>query len=132
MNISEAFPSKYISAPDLKDRNVRVRMAHVTTEKMSDGNEKPVLYFQGTEKGMVLNKTNATTIADAYGDNTDDWNGEEIILFPVMTDFGGKPTPAVRCRKPTIKDGTPKPVENKPAPPAAKSVKDMADDEVPF
>jgi len=106
MRMSEEFPSKYLKAADLQGREVKVIMANVEREKIGDDN-KPVLYFKGKEKGIVLNKTNAGTISDAYGDDTDDWYDQELILFSVMVDFQGKVGPAIRCRIPTARDRKP-------------------------
>ena len=103
MKISSAFPSNYLKAADLQDRNVMVKMSHVTLEKIGD-DEKPVLYFVGKEKGIVLNKTNASNIAVVYGDDTNDWREQEIVLFPAMVDFQGKSVEAIRVRAPQPKD----------------------------
>lgn len=103
MKMSEEFPSKYLKAADLQGREVRVTMANVEREKIGD-DAKPVLYFKGKDKGVVLNKTNAGTISDAYGDDTEDWYDQPLILFSVMVDFQGKVAPAIRCRVPTAKD----------------------------
>ena len=132
--MSEEFPSKYLKAADLGGREVKVTMAHVEREKIGDDN-KPVLYFKGKDKGVVLNKTNAGTISDAYGDDTEDWYDQPLILFSVMVDFQGKVAPAIRCRVPTAKDNkAPKPKADpissgpKFAPPDAS----FTDDEIPF
>jgi len=132
MKVSEAYPSKHLSAPDLNGQNVRVTMDHVEMEKLGDDN-KPVLYFKGKQKGLVLNKTNSKTIAQAYGDEMDDWNGQELILFAVMTEYQGNPVEGLRVRMPQPKD-------NKPG--ARPSSADMGreparkpevhDDEIPF
>lgn len=106
MRMSEEFPSKYLKASDLQGREVKVVMSNVEREKIGDDN-KPVLYFKGKEKGIVLNKTNAGTIVDAYGDDTQDWYDQELILFSVMVDFQGKVGPAIRCRIPTARDRKP-------------------------
>ncbi len=106
MKISEEFPSKYLKASDLQGREVRVTMAHVEREKVGD-DFKPALYFKGKEKAMILNKTNAGTISDVYGDDTEDWVDQPLILFSVMVDFQGKIGPAIRCRVPTAKDNRP-------------------------
>lgn len=103
MKMSEEFPSKYLKASDLQGREVRLTMAHTEREKIGD-DFKPVLYFKGKDKGLALNKTNAGTISDAYGDDSDDWIDQPIILFSVMVDFQGKVGPAIRCRVPTAKD----------------------------
>ena len=123
MKVSEAFPSKYISAADIPEDNIRLVMSHVVSEMMED-KPKLILYFQGAKKGLVLNKTNAKNIADAHGDDTDDWAGKEVILFTTWVDFQGKSVEAVRVRVPQPKD-------KKPAPKAATS--DAAlDDAIPF
>lgn len=127
MKVSEAFPSKYIAAADLNNQNVRVTIARVEMEKIGDDN-KPVIYFKGKTKGLVCNKTNSKTIAAVYGDEMDDWAGSELILFPIMTDFQGKPVEAVRVRSPQPKDN-PRPQQQKPEQSQAHG--DM-DDEIPF
>lgn len=99
MNINEAFPSKYLKASDLQGRRIEVIMADVKTEKLGD-DFKPILYFKGKEKGVVLNKTNANAIIDAYGPETDEWFGKPIILFEAMVEFQGKRGPAIRVDVP--------------------------------
>lgn len=97
MRMSEAFPSNYIRAIDLKGRDVTVTISRVVMEDIG-GDTKPVLYFQGTSKGMVLNKTNANNIASMYGDESDAWSGRQITVFPSQTDFQGKSVPCIRVR----------------------------------
>jgi hypothetical protein len=108
MKISETFPSKYLKASDLQGRDVKVVMQHVEMEKLGD-DLKPILYFKGKDKGLCLNKTNSNTIADAYGDDTDDWGDQPLVLFSVMVDFQGKVGPAIRVRAPTARDRKPAP-----------------------
>lgn len=126
MRMSEEFPSKYLKASDLQGREVKVVMSNVEREKIGD-DTKPVLYFKGKEKGIVLNKTNAGTIVDAYGDDTQDWYDQELILFSVMVDFQGKVGPAIRVRVPTVRD------KKKPDPiTTGKAETELTDDEIPF
>jgi hypothetical protein len=104
MKIFAAFPSKYLKAADLHDKHVQAVMSHVLLEEVEnkDGAELlPVLYFERVPKGMILNKTNATTIADAYGDETDIWKGMPIILFPAMVAFGANTVEAIRMKSPS-------------------------------
>jgi hypothetical protein len=139
MRISEEFPSNYLKAADLQGREVRVTMGHVEREKIGSDN-KLVLYFKGKEKGVVLNKTNAATVSDAYGDDTEDWYDQPLILFSVKTDYQGKVVDAIRCRVPTARDQRQvhhrqaDPVAHAPRPTA--TVRDDAgarlDEEIPF
>jgi hypothetical protein len=137
MKMSEEFPSKYLKAADLQGREVRVTMQNVEREKIGD-DTKPVLYFKGKDKGVVLNKTNAGTISDAYGDDSEDWFDQPLILFSVMVDFQGKVGPAIRCRVPTAKDNKaqPKadPISSGPAPQRqVGGVSDnLPEDSIPF
>lgn len=99
MRISNAFPSDYLKAADLDGRQVKVVMSHVEMRDIG-GDHKPILFFQGKEKGMVLNKTNANNITGMYGDDTESWAGREIVLFEAAVDFQGKTVPAIRVKAP--------------------------------
>lgn len=79
MNIDSAFPSKWLKALDIKGKKVPVAIADVIMEEVGDG-MKPVLYFKNKEKGMVLNKTNADILREAFGPETDEWLEKKIIL----------------------------------------------------
>lgn len=70
--------------------------------KGNDGkvDHKLRLAFQGQEKGLILNKTNATTIASMYGSDTDGWIGKEILLYQTKVDFGGQMVDAIRVDLP--------------------------------
>jgi len=131
MKISEEMPSKYLKAADLQGREVKVIMANVEREKIGD-DTKLVLYFKGKDRGVVLNKTNAFTISEAYGDDTDDWYDQEIILLSVMVDFQGKVGPAIRMRAPTAKDRKRSdPISS--GPPAGHPANEPLDDDaIPF
>ena len=99
MNVNEAFPSKYLNATDLGGRPATVRMGDVMQEVL-DRENKLVLYFQGKKKGMVLNKTNATKIAETYGQETNDWYDKVIELYTAEVDYQGKTVEAIRVRAP--------------------------------
>jgi len=132
MKISEEMPSKYLKAADLQGREVKVIMANVEREKIGD-DTKLVLYFKGKDRGVVLNKTNAFTISEAYGDDTDDWYDQEIILLSVMVDFQGKVGPAIRMRAPTARDRKPKADPISSGPPAGHPANEPLDDDaIPF
>lgn len=97
MRMSEAFPSNWLKASDLQGRTVKATIKDVVMEDVGDG-EKPIVTFVGKDKGLVLNKTNANMIVDAYGDETDTWAGKEIEIFPDKTSFKGQIVPCIRVR----------------------------------
>lgn len=106
MLISEAFPSEFLKAADLHDRQVSVVMDHVEIRDVGDAT-KPVLFFRGKSKGLVLNKVNSNNIALVYGDETDDWAGQELLIYPTMVDFQGRSVPAIRVKAPKVRPRQP-------------------------
>jgi hypothetical protein len=101
MNINNSFPSKYLKSGDIDDQDLILTIRNVTVEDIGQGESKehkPVVYFHEIEKGMVLNKTNATTISSMYGPETDNWPGKKISVFATEVDFQGKQTLSLRVR----------------------------------
>jgi hypothetical protein len=132
MRVSDAFPSKHIKAADLRGATVRVTIERYAIEEIGqEKSRKIVLYFRGKEKGLVLNKTNATNIELMHGPDIDDWAGCDVELFTAMVDFQGRSVEAVRVKpvrpqKPMQSFAATVPTERTP-PPAAP-----LDDDVPF
>jgi hypothetical protein len=116
MKIGQAFPSKYVKTSDLGGKRVTVKIDRVEIEDVGGDEDKPVLYFQGRGKAMVLNVTNANMISSVYGEETGDWHGREIELRPEKTTFQGKVVDCIRVHVPQIE-------------PAAAAADD---DEIPF
>lgn len=99
-NINEAFPSNYIKAADLKGRAVAVTIERIEFEPVGQTREmKPVIYFEGKEKGLVLNKTNANKIASMLeSSETDEWIGNTIAIYPTETSYQGEQVECVRVK----------------------------------
>lgn len=98
MNINQVFPSKWLSAPDFQGREPTVTIAKITMEEVEPGKIKPCLWFHGKEKGLILNKTNASNIAFLYGEETDAWIGQQITMFATWVDFQGRSVEAIRVK----------------------------------
>lgn len=132
MNINSAFPSKFLKASDLGGAEPIVTIDRVTEEEVGE-DKKPVVYFQGKEKGVVLNKTNAMNIAEAYGPETTNWRDQKVVLFTTWVDFQGKSVEAIRIR-PAKANEKPRGTVKNPAPPNFDSENPAAgvDDDIPF
>jgi hypothetical protein len=102
MNIDQVFPSKYIKSSDLKGRKVKLQIDRVTVEELND-ERKPIVYFEGKDKGMVLNRTNSDTITSVYGTETDDWSGKEVTLYTARVSYKGTIVDGVRVELPEKK-----------------------------
>jgi len=106
MEMATIFPSKYVKAADLKGKEITLVIARAEVEKLGDDN-KLILYFQGAEKGLVTNRTNADRISYLYGTNTDAWIGKEITLYTDMVNFQGRVVEAIRVKPPAKRTVTP-------------------------
>ncbi len=102
MNINNAFPSRWLKSGDIEDGTdliLTIKGVEIeTVGQGEDSEEKPVLAFSESDKGLVLNKTNANTIAALYGPETDNWVGKRIAIFSTEVQFGSKMTVALRVR----------------------------------
>lgn len=109
MNINEAFPSKYLKAADIPEgRRVTVTINSVAMELVSRTDKRPVIYFEGKTKGMVLNKTNSKMISRiAKSDDTDNWIGVQISLYAAEVEFQGDWVPALRVAAPAANGARP-------------------------
>ena len=102
MDSTLLFPSKYLRAADLagKDAVLQIAKVQVDALQMAGGKKenRPVIYFNNTEKMMVVNKTNVKVIAKQLGKDTDSWTGQNITVFPTTTKFGRDTVDCIRVR----------------------------------
>ena len=138
MKIGAAFPGQFLKAADLQGKRVQVTIESVDLEDIG-GETKPVVHFMGKERGLVLNKTNSNAIwAIAGTDETDDWKGTVITLYPSKTDFQGKRVDCLRVDPPDVAPRrTPAPAPRRAPVPEPEPVDEgnaaqYDDDSVPF
>lgn len=107
----EAYKGNFLEAADLSGREVEVKISNVAAPnsvQSADGKviNKPILYFDGASKGLILNKTNAKRIALLYcpkAKTLEEWVGTKITLHNEddrRPDLGGKKGPCVRVKPP--------------------------------
>lgn len=100
MNLDDMYPSKWLRAADLGSKTHRVTIDSIEMEHFQDGTSKPAMQFKGRSKGMVLNKTNATAIAGAYGKDAATWVGKDIEIFSMKVQGPSGLVDGIRVRVP--------------------------------
>ena len=106
MKLGTMFPRKYATGEDLHGNAVTVTVKKLAVEQMSPRAGQPpqdrfVLYFVETVKGVILSRTLADQIASIIqADDTDMWVGQKVTLFPQPLTVAGTPRIAIRARKP--------------------------------
>ena len=104
MKLNELFPRKYATGEDLAGKSVTLTISHLRLEKMipTPGTapvEKWVVFFKEAQKGIVLSKTLAFQISKAVGsEDTDDWVGKKVVLYPEPVNVAGYTRTAIRAR----------------------------------
>lgn len=102
MNVNDIFPSRFVKAHDLGEKEVTVTIKSATMEDMGHGAEKETklcIWFERATKGFVLNKTNAMIIASMYGPETDNWKGKAITIYSARVKAFGAWHDAVRVKE---------------------------------
>lgn len=134
------FDREYIGAWDLP-HDVTVTISRVVAgELVGEGGrkaKKPIVYFEGKDKGFAANKTNCKIIAAMYGTDTRKWVGRAITLYPTTTEMGGKTHDCIRVRPqiPTTAkrrpngNGKPAGAPSEPQPQPDLHVDDVPDDD---
>lgn len=96
------YDAKYVRAWDLPaGHDVTVTIDRVEGEiiKGVDKEDKrPVLYFRGKQKGLVLNKGMGKTVKGMYGRFVRDWIGKSISLYGTSVNAFGEVHDVVRIR----------------------------------
>ena len=128
--------SRFFRAEDLQEEKL-LKIKGVTEEMVGQGadqEKKLVVWFTNSKKGLPLNRTNNRTIRGAYGDDTADWPGKIIAVFPTQAEFRGRQVAALRVRippksNPKITTGPQKAIAPaKPAKPAPAPEPELEED----
>jgi len=104
MKLSTLFPHRYACGAELQGKDITVTIRAVELETMranpaAPSNDKAVVYFHETQKGVVLSKTLAYQIAAAlHSDETDEWPDRRVTLYPEAVTVAGTPRMAIRAR----------------------------------
>lgn len=117
MKKSQAFPSKYLAAPDL-EQPIDVQIQGVGFETLQVPGQKPeektVVTFAGDTKSLILNVTNWNTIEAMHGPDSDAWVGKWVTAHADMCDFQGKRVPCIRIKPEAPRVFDPPPIEAAP------------------
>ena len=100
LNIREIFPSSYLEPSDFEGKTVNLVIDYVRIEQF-DGTRRPVLYFRDCPKGLVLDKTNADTITDFYGEEINYWIGYPLEICTVCVSSQKRMLDDIQLRIPT-------------------------------
>jgi hypothetical protein len=139
--VSEMYPSEWLKFAALTEGDQTLTIEKVSETVFEDqktGKRKPqiVLHFREIDQKLSLGVGNANTLAQTFGDDTDDWVGKRIVVGCATANNGTdyvqvreKPTQAAN-RKPVARPAAPHP-SRQTAPPVTQAEVDE-DISIPF
>lgn len=132
-NINDVFGGGFLKAEDLKGASPTVKIERVEVKDFDDG-KKLIIYFEGKDKALVCNKTNASIIEEVLGSgDTDEWEGKRIVLVTKKVEFQGKLVPAIRVSLDPPKSTQASRQQAPPPPPPEPTDQDGEDgQDIPF
>ena len=99
MNANELCPSPHLSAADISGDTVVTIKSVAFSEVGEEKAKKGVVFFSEFQRGMVVNRTNIKRLIAHHGNETDEWVGKKITIYPSETDFKGETVPCLRVRQ---------------------------------
>lgn len=99
--------SDFLRAEDIGANFWTATISAVDMKAFDNGERKLLLSFQELDKALLLNMTNARTVSDLYGGDTDGWINKQVMLFTMPVDYQGKKVQAIRLRGPASSQGAP-------------------------
>lgn len=102
MNANALIQGDYITADEFGGKEPTLTITKVALVKLEqdDGRakNKGVVWFKGTERGWVLNRTNVLLLVALFGNETDAWIGKRVTLHAQAVKFGGETKNGIRVK----------------------------------
>ena len=105
MKVSDVYSGRYLTAAEVS-KPVTAMIEGVSFEEIGQDKQSRLILELKTPqgkswtKGIVLNKTNANTLAEEFGDDTDAWTDCTIIVKAEKVQFQGKMVMGLRIAIP--------------------------------
>lgn len=90
-NTGKYTENPYIKGDDLEEGE-RLVLTIQSAEEVTfpSGDTVPVVKFLETHQKLTLNKTRIKRLVELLGDDTDEWSGQQIALYPVPVQYNGQ------------------------------------------
>src|SRR5262245_45989665 len=95
----EFYASDYFKVVDLEDGDLVLTVKAIEPKEMGDGEEKLVAFFDESDKGLVLNRTNVSfLIAQSGSKQIKACVGLKVRLTAIDTEYQGRAARGLRLR----------------------------------
>ncbi|HUV71877.1 MAG TPA: hypothetical protein VMW25_02620, partial [Clostridia bacterium] len=105
MTSIDEFFGDYLKVDELKgEKKLKIKEVKIETlGRGGDAKEKPVVYFEGLDKGLALNRINADALKEICGSaEIESWPGNVVVLYvDPNVQFSGRRVGGIRVRVPS-------------------------------
>lgn len=99
VDFDQLYPGRFLKSGELLGKKVTVEIADVTIDELENEKGKKIqgiIYLKGTDKQIVLNKTNGLCLRAMFGRKLPEWVGKRIVIFQDQTRFGSDTVDCIR------------------------------------
>ncbi len=107
LNLDEVFKGMFLKGSDLNGMEKEITFTGearvLEFEENGQTKKKLGVKLVGEEQEMVMNVTNRKLVQNAYGGDTDKWQGKIAILYPEAMNVNGRIQDVIKLRIPLAK-----------------------------
>jgi hypothetical protein len=99
VDFDQLYPGRFLKSGELLGKKVTVTIADVAIDELEGEKGKKVqgiIFLTGTDKQIVLNKTNGLCLKGMFGRKLSDWTGKRITLYQDKTRLGADTVDCIR------------------------------------
>jgi len=106
MDYRAMFKGEYVAAAEFQGKEPTLTIKSLALVTMVEApkakgeeertRQKGVVHFEETDRGWVMNRTNAESLAAMFGPETSAWIGKRVKLAAVQVQFGKERVPGIR------------------------------------
>lgn len=89
-NAKKFVSAKYLSSKNLGDNAGKTCFIDAAYSDIVNDEDKLILRLSGIENPLVLNQTNLSILIATYGDDTDEWLGNAVVINLVKVSYNGQ------------------------------------------
>lgn len=90
VNVKKFVSAKYLSSKNLGNNVGKTCFIDAAYSDIVNDEDKLLLRLSGIENPLVLNQTNLSILIAAYGDDTDKWLGNGVVINLVKVSYNGQ------------------------------------------
>lgn len=99
VDFDQLYPGRFLKSGELLGKKVTVKIADVAIDELEGEKGKKIqgiIFLEGKDKQIVLNKTNGLCLRGMFGRKLSDWIGKRITIFQDKTKLAGEVVDCIR------------------------------------